>query len=164
MEDIFSTSFDSDYHFLGFSKSELDILIWKSQEMIVTIKTSGKNIFHNVARLMRKSELTENRVQGLDLDLLMQIQSTDVMTNIKKDVIGTNLVRNGYLRAREALHYHCPPHWTADKLLRVGLGLSHLLSFIMPNLESGRIVVHILQMTEAEVIKEDVVTIKNKAQ
>ena len=25
MEDIFSTSFDSDYHFLGFSKLELDM-------------------------------------------------------------------------------------------------------------------------------------------
>ena len=25
MEDIFSTSYDSDYHFLGFSKSELDM-------------------------------------------------------------------------------------------------------------------------------------------
>ena len=25
MEDIFSTSFDTDYHFLGFSKSELDM-------------------------------------------------------------------------------------------------------------------------------------------
>ena len=40
MKDIFSTSFDSDYHFLGFSKSEL--------EMAAPV----------VARLMRKSELT----------------------------------------------------------------------------------------------------------
>ena len=84
-------------------------------------------------------------------------------TNIKKDIIGTNLVRNGYLRAGEALHHHPPPHYTADKWLRVGLGLSHLPSSIMPNLESVHIVVHILHMTEAEVIKEDIATIKNKA-
>ena len=59
---------------------------------------------------MRKSELTESRIQGQDLDLEIQTQSTDMTTNIKKDVIGTNLVRNGYLQAGDALHYHRPPH------------------------------------------------------
>ena len=62
---------------------------------------------------MTKSELTESGIQGLDLDLEIQIQSSDV--------IWTNLVRNGDLRAREALHHHRPPHKTADELLRIGV-------------------------------------------
>ena len=108
--------------------------------------------------------MTESCVQGLDLDLEIHAQSTDVTMNIKKDVIkGTNLLRNGYLRAGEALQRHHSPHQTTDKLLRVGLGLRHLPSCIMPNLESVRRVVRILGMTEAEVIKEDVATIRNKA-
>ena len=116
-----------------------------------------------VARLMRKSELTESRVQKLDLDLEIHTQSTDMTTNIKKGVIkGTNLLRNGYLQARDALQRHRPPHQTTDKVLRVGLGLRNLPSCIMPNPESVRGVVRILRMTEAEVIKEDVTTIRNK--
>ena len=51
-----------------------------------------------VARLMRKSELTESHIQGLDLDQEIHTQSTGMTTNIKKDVIkGTNLLRSGYL-------------------------------------------------------------------
>ena len=115
---------------------------------------------------MRISELTESRVLGIDLDLGLQIltQSTDVTANIKKDVIkGTNLLRNRYLRAGEALQPHHPPLQTADKLMGVGLGLQHLLSSMMPNLESVRRVVRILCMTKAEVIKEDTATIRSKA-
>ena len=64
-----------------------------------------------VERLMRKLELTESRAQGLDLDLEIHTQSTDVTTNTKKDVIkGANLLRNGYLRAGDALQRHRPPH------------------------------------------------------
>ena len=90
-------------------------------------------------------------------------QSMDVSANIKKDVIkGTNLLRNGYLRAREALQ-HRHPLQTAEKLMGVGLRLRHLLSCIMPSLESIRGVVRVLRMTKAEVIKEDIATIRNKA-
>ena len=48
-------------------------------------------------------------------------------------------------------------------MLRVGLGLSHLSSSIMPNLENVCVVIRILHMTEAEMIKEDVTAIRNKA-
>ena len=92
MGDIFSTNFDSDYHFLGFSNWNW---IW---------------IPPVVAKLMRMSELTESRVIGLDLGLEILTQSTDMMTNIKEDDIkGTNLLRNRYLRAGEALQRHRPP-------------------------------------------------------
>ena len=46
--------------------------------------------------------------------------------------------------------------------MRVGLGLGHLLSSIMPNLECVPVVNRILHITEAEVIKEDVMTVKSK--
>ena len=111
---------------------------------------------------MRKSELTESHVQGADLDLEIQTQSTDVTTSIKKDIIGTNLVRNRYL-----------PSWgSSSQSLSSSLDSSKVAesmpgpkpsSFIMPNLGSAHIVIHILHMTKVEVIKEDVATIKNKA-
>ena len=146
MEDIFSTSFDSDYQFLGFSKLELDM------------DTA------TVARLIRISKLTESHVLGPDLGLEILTQGMDVTTNIKKDIIeGTNLFRNGYLRAGEALQCHRPPLQTTEKLLGVGLGLWHLLSCIMPSLESVCRVICALCMTKADVIKEDIATIRNKA-
>ena len=117
------------------------------------------------ARLMRIGELTESHVLGLDLDLGLEIltQSMDVMANIKKDVIkGTNLLGNGYLRAGEALQHHRHPLRTADKLMGVGLHLRHLLSCIMPSLESVRRVVRILRKAKAEVIKEGVATIRSQ--
>ena len=56
----------------------------------------------------------------------------DVTTNLDVYVVkGTNLVRDGYLRAGEALQRH-PPHQTTGMLLRVGLGLRHLPSCFMP--------------------------------
>ena len=104
--------------------------------------------------LMRKSELAESRIQGLDLDLEIHTQSMDVTTNIKKDIIKeTHLLRNGYLQAKDTLQHHRPPHQITERLLRVILGLRNLPSCIMPNPESVCGVVHILHMTEAEVIK-----------
>ena len=61
--------------------------------------------------------------------------STDVTTNLDIYVVkGTNLLRDGYLQAGEALQCHCPPHQTTGMLLRVGLalGLRHLPSCFMP--------------------------------
>ena len=99
---------------------------------------------------MRISELTKGRVLGLDLGLEILTQSTDVTTNIKKDVIkGTNLLRNGYPRVGEALQRHRPRLQTTDKLLGVGLGLRRLPSCIMPSLESIRGVVHALLMIKS---------------
>ena len=43
MEDIFSTSFDSDYHFLGFSKSELDMDTAGSGKVNKEIRTDRKS-------------------------------------------------------------------------------------------------------------------------
>ena len=43
MEDIFSTSFDSDYHFLGFSKSALDSATASSGKINEDIRTYRKS-------------------------------------------------------------------------------------------------------------------------
>ena len=43
MEDIFSTSFDSDYHFLGFSKLELDMNTAGSGKVNEDIRTDRKS-------------------------------------------------------------------------------------------------------------------------
>ena len=59
--------------------------------------------------------------------------STDMTTNLDIHVVkGTNLLRDGYLRAGEALQRHYPLHRTTGMLLRVGLGLRHLTSCFMP--------------------------------
>ena len=59
--------------------------------------------------------------------------SKDVTTNLDMYVVkGTNLLRDGYLRAGEALQCHYPPHRTTGMLLRVGLGLRHLPSCFTP--------------------------------
>ena len=59
--------------------------------------------------------------------------STDVTTNLDIYVLkGTDLLRDGYLRAGEALQRHYPPHQTTGMLLRVGLGLRYLPSCFMP--------------------------------
>ena len=63
---------------------------------------------------------------------------TDVMTNLDIYVVkGTNLLRDGYLRAGEALQSHYPPHQTTGMPLRVGLGVGHLPSCFMPNLDKA---------------------------
>ena len=49
MKDIFSTSFDSDYHFLGFSKSELNMA------------TAGSGRDNEEVRINRKSHRCDNK-------------------------------------------------------------------------------------------------------
>ena len=57
--------------------------------------------------------------------------SMDVTMNLDIYVVkGTNLLRDGYLRAGEALQRHYPSHQTTGMLLRVGL--CHLPSCFMP--------------------------------
>ena len=110
---------------------------------------------------MRKSELTESHVQGPDLDI--QTQSTDVTTSIKKDIIGTNLVRNRYLPSWRSSSPSLYSSLDSSKVAESMPGPKPS-SFIMPNLGSTHIVIRILHMTKVEVIKEDVTTIKKRLQ
>ena len=74
-------------------------------------------------------EESESHIQGQGQDPDLEIQSTDMIMKIKKDVIWANLVRKKD-RAGEALCHCHPPCWTADKLLRVGLGPSFIISHV----------------------------------
>ena len=83
---------------------------------------------------MRKSELTETEKVASKRSRY-PYSSTDMTTNLDIYIVkGTNLLRDGYLRAGHSLQRHYPPHQTTGMLLRVGLALCHLPSCFMPNL------------------------------
>ena len=146
MEDIFSTSFDSDYHFLGFSKFELDMDAARSGKVNEDMRVDRKSRSRTRSRSRSRDPHSKH---GRDGEYKERRHKRDKPSQERIP------------RAGEALQHHRHPLQTADKLMGVGLCLRHLLSCIMPSLESVHKVVRVLRKAKAEVIKEDVTTIRS---
>ena len=146
MEDIFSTSFDSDYHFLGFSKSELDMDTagsGKVNEEIKTDRTSRSRIRSRSrdphSKHGRDYEYKE-RCHKRDKPTQEQIPPSRRCSSMSSSFLSDN---------RQAAESRLRPKQSSV--------LYHAKS------RSVCGVIRMLCMTEAEVIKEDIATIRNKA-
>ena len=146
MEDIFSTSFDSDYHFLGFSKSELGMDTAGSGKVNEEIRTDRKS--HS--RTRSRSRDPHSR-QGRDDEYKERHHKRDKPTQER-----------------------IPPNWRCSSMSSSSSSDNRHTAESRPRPMQSSIVYHaksrkrlrsprILPMTEAEVIKEDVATIRNKA-
>ena len=139
MEDIFSSNFDNDCHFLGFFTSELEM----------DIAGSGRNDRNSCSRTRFRFRDPHSK-QGRDDEYRERRHKRDKPTQewIPPSQRSSSTPSSSSSDNRQATESRPRLH--------------HLPSCIMPNPESVRGVICILCMTEAEVIKEDIATIRNK--
>ena len=145
MEDIFSTSFEGDYHFLGFSKSELDMA------------TAGSGMVNEEIRTDRKSH---SRTRSRSRDPLSKHRHDDEYKERRhRDKPSQEWIPPSQRSSSPISSSSPDSRQTAESRPRP------MPSSVIYHAKSRKrcVVVCILHMTEAEVIKEDITTIRNKA-